>query len=139
LARFTKEGAGATLVSAQATTCAERVVLDLTWNNVNAMQEPLAVFVHGMDTSGQRVAVADRDPVGGLLPLNEIPAGIQVNERRTITTTTSTPAITQVQIGIYSRADGQRYQAAHADGSLWDGASVVVPVTSKTDAAVCDQ
>jgi hypothetical protein len=135
LARFTKGQANATLETAQAVSCPDQVVLDMTWSHVTAIQEPVAVFVHGMDTSGQRVAVADRDPVGGLLPLNEIPAGIQVNERRTITTT----AITQVQIGIYSKGDGQRYPAARADNSLWENASVTIPVQIATASHVCVQ
>ena len=129
LARFSKEQAGVTLAAAQAVACRGQVTLDLTWNHVTALQEPVAVFVHGMDAAGQQVAVADRDPVGGLLPLNEFPSDTQVNERRVFTTTADLPAIDQVQIGVYSRTDGQRYQAVRADGSLWDGASVSIPVS----------
>ena len=137
LARFTKGQASATLEVAQAATCRDYVMLEMTWSHVNAPQEPVAVFVHGMDASGQQVAVADRDPVGGLLPLNEIPAGVQVSERRVFTTTDSLPAVTQVEVGVYSRVDGQRYQAARADGTLWEGASVTIPVQAASASQIC--
>ena len=130
MARFSHGEAYAKLENAQAIACADRIVLDMTWIGVAVMQEPVAVFVHGMDAGGQQVVVADRDPVGGLLPLNEIPAGLQVNERREITTTASMPAVAHLQVGVYSRTDGQRYEAARADGSLWDGASVTIPVNN---------
>jgi hypothetical protein len=129
LARFSKGQAGVTLAVAQAVACRGQVTLDMTWSHVMALQEPVAVFVHAMDATGQQVAVADRDPVGGLLPLNEFPSDTQVSERRVFTTTADLPAVAQVQIGVYSRTDGQRYQAARADGSLWDGASVSIPVS----------
>ena len=135
LARLAKGQASVVLESAQAVACQGQVVLDLTWSGVTAIQEPVAVFVHGLDAGGQQVAVADRDPVGGLVPLNEIPAGIQVNERRLITTTASMPAITQLQVGVYSRVDGQRYQAVRADGSLWEGESVTLPVVGDDNIA----
>ena len=135
LARFAKGPASVVLESARAVACQGQVVLDLTWSGATAIQEPVAVFVHGLDAGGQQVAVADRDPVGGLVPLNEIPAGIQVNERRVITTTASMPTITQLQIGVYSRVDGQRYQAARADGSLWEGESVTLPVAGDDNIA----
>jgi hypothetical protein len=137
LARFTKGQASATLETAQAVTCRDHVVLEMTWSNVTGLQEPVAVFVHGMDAGGQQVAVADRDPVGGLLPLNEIPAGVQVNERRAFTTTDSLPAVAQIQVGVYSRVDGERYQAAQADGALWDGASVTIPAQAAPTAQIC--
>ena len=137
LGQFSRGNAGAVLERANATDCTDRIVLDMTWNGVTAIPEPVAVFVHGMDASGQQVIVADRDPVGGLLPLNEIPAGLQVNERRVITATTSMPVVSQVQVGIYSRTDGQRYEAARADGSLWDGAGVTIPVKPDIGGAVC--
>ena len=137
LARFTKGQASATLETAQAVTCRDHVVLEMTWSDVTGLQEPVAVFVHGMDDGGQQVAVADRDPVGGLLPLNEIPTGIRVNERRVFTTTASLPAVAQIQVGVYSRVDGQRYQAARADGALWDGASVTIPAQAAPTSQIC--
>jgi hypothetical protein len=127
LAHFSKGAAGVTLAQAQAIACTDQVVLDLTWSHVTDIQEPVAVFVHGMDVGGQQVAVADRDPVGGLLPLNEIPSTLELTERRVITGTSSL-AIAQLQVGVYSRMDGQRYPATRADGSLWEGDSVVIPV-----------
>ena len=139
LARFSKGDAGILLESAQAAVCSDHVVFDMAWNGVIAMQEPVAVFVHGMDGEGQQVVVADRDPVGGLLPLNEIPAGVQVNERRVIAITAGMPAMSQLQVGVYSRMDGQRYQAARADGSLWDAASVTIPVQPGRSSDVCKQ
>jgi hypothetical protein len=137
LARFTKGQASATLESAQAVTCRDHVVLDLTWSHVNALQEPVAIFVHGMDAGGQQVAAADRDPVDGLLPLNEIPTGIQVNERRVFTTTTSLPVVDRIEVGVYSRVDGERYQATRADGTLWDGASVTIPAQAAPASQIC--
>jgi hypothetical protein len=135
VARLAKGTASVVLENAQAVACQGYVILDLTWSGATAIQEPVAVFVHGLDAGGAQVVVADRDPVGGLVPLNETPAGIQVNERRVITTTVGMAAITQLQVGVYSRVDGQRYQAARADGSLWEGESIMLPVAGDDNIA----
>ena len=139
LARLEKGTASVALENARAVACKTQVVLDVSWNVVSAPQEAVAVFVHGLDAQGQQVAVADRDPIGGLVPLNEIPTGVQVREQRIITTTADLPAITQLQVGVYSRVDGQRYKALRADGSLWEGESILLPVVDGAADGLCHE
>jgi hypothetical protein len=137
LARISKGTASVVLEKAQALQCQGTVMLDLTWSHASTIQEPVAIFVHGMDASGQQVAVADRDLVGGILPLNELSANIKLNERRVLTTTNVLLSITKIQVGVYSRNDGLRYQATRADGSLWEGESVTIPVDTTEKTAAC--
>jgi hypothetical protein len=132
LAELALGGARVTVADAAAFACGRHDYLDLSWSNVAGLGAPTGVFVHGYDAAGQRVSVADLDPVGGLVPLDQFPAGATITERREIERAAPARAV-EYRVGVYDRASGQRYAAQRADGTTWEGDEIVIPVR---DAAV---
>ena len=127
LASFERGEARIALADARAARCNDRIELDLAWADARGFDEPAAVFVHVADAQGQQIAVADRDPLDGALPLELVPSGAQVRERRTIRNLPQDAAPDLVLVGVYARADGERYTARDAGGSRLDSDQVVIP------------
>lgn len=130
LAQFTSGDAGVTLENAHAFACSPFVYLDLTWSNAHGVTQPAGVFVHLYDRSGQQVAVADRDPIGGYIPLELMPAQTRIQERREIRLPDGITAqdIAEVRLGIYDRVSSKRFDAAGAQD--WPAGEAIVPITS---------
>jgi hypothetical protein len=128
LARLNAKGASVVLQNASAVAGKDSINLNLTWSDANGFSEPVAIFVHGFNAQGQQVLVADRDLVDGALMLNDVPPHTTIQESRLISISMLATPVVQLQIGVYSRVTGERFRALQADGSLWPGESVVVPV-----------
>lgn len=121
-------GDGRVLIhSASARVCDGRVYLDLAWSSNGGIRQPTGVFVHGIDAQGQQTIAADRDLMNGLLPLEQLPVGIGLDEEREITPPNSTP-LKELRVGAYRRDDLNRFAATHPDGSIWSNDEIVVPI-----------
>jgi hypothetical protein len=117
---------------AEARQCNSGVVLDVGWQRDGADSQPLGVFVHGLDAHGNQVVTADNDLLNGALPLDQLPAGKAVNERRVITMPAAAPAIAFVNIGAYRRSDVARLPASHPEGVRLGNDEYSVPVIPST-------
>lgn len=107
--------------------CDRTLLLDIGWWSNAVASQPLGVFVHGFDEQGQRILVADRDLLDGLLPLQALPSDRWLRERRHIVTPDAT-ALRQVRLGVYSRQSLKRWRATRSDGALWPADEVAVSV-----------
>jgi hypothetical protein len=116
--------------NAHATNCASQVKLDITWSGVTNIDQPVGIFIHGLDEHGQQVLAADRDLLDGYLPLDQVPPHLAVAETRLIKIPLVTRHVTQLQIGAYTRSDVKRFEALRADGSAWDDNAVTIPVSN---------
>ena len=115
--------------SAQAVRCGDVIQMALTWQVDTALTRPTAVFVHGHDAQGQQVLVADLDLMRGYMPLNELPAGIRMTERREIPVPANTN-VTEIRLGAFDRETGQRLLAQQSTGAPWPGDEVYVPIVA---------
>jgi hypothetical protein len=127
LARFSRGQAQVILAGAQASRCGDRIELRLTWAGAQGFAEPAAVFVHALDAGGRQIAVADRDLLGGALPLDRMPPQTVITETRQLDAPLPT-AVDRVALGVYSRLDGGRYAAARDDGTPWQDEQATVPI-----------
>jgi hypothetical protein len=116
------------LRGASATQCDGVITLDLSWSASQPLGEPVGVFVHGLNAQGEQTITADRDLLSGVLPLDQVPAGVTIYERRVIPAPADTGEVTELRVGAYRRADVSRLTATRADGETWPGDEVVVPV-----------
>lgn len=127
LARFVNVDAVVLLTSASARQCGARILAQLTWRVDAPGRAPLAVFAHGLDATGAQRVAADRDPAGGIWPLDQWPAGMLRAEEREVLMQDTVPLRT-LSLGVYRRADGKRLDATRADGADWPNAAVSVPI-----------
>ena len=134
LARLQLGEARTTLQSAAVTTCQinpansaeRRLIATLVWRDTTGMNQPVGIFVHGMNAAGQQVLVADYDLLDGALPLEDMPAQTVITETRELRT--SEP-VTELRIGIYTRGDNRRFTALRDNDLLWEGEEIVIPIT----------
>ena len=138
LARLKANDAEIIVVAAEARQCGSLVYVDVTWANRAGTWSPTAVFVHGYAADGQPTLNADRDPVGGQLPLDQIPLASALTETREIKLTQPDP-LHEIRLGIYDRASGKRFAATHADGSIWNGDEVLIRVQPVQSSSTCRQ
>jgi hypothetical protein len=124
---------------AQASRCDDHVYLEITWANKRDVANSVGVFVHGYTADGQQVLVADRDPIGGYVPLESLPEGKAIVETREIRVPANTPLlVATIHLGIYDRATGQRFTATRVDGTRWDNDEIIVPIhTGALQSDVC--
>lgn len=132
LARFADGDAVTLLTSASARQCGARILAQLSWQVVAPGPGPLAVFAHGVDAGGAVRVVADRDPAGGMWPLDQWPAGTARSEEREILLRDAAPLRTLL-IGVYRRADGNRLKAADGENGAWPDEAVSVPISPCSD------
>ena len=92
------------------------------------MRLPTGIFVHVMDGEGHQAIVADRDLMGGYLPLDRVPTGMVITETRKISIPADVAPLKQVELGAYMRAGPVRMTAVNADGGHWGGDAVIVPI-----------
>lgn len=131
VAALTDSGGGqAYVVRASATVCGDALTLSVVWRIAQPLSRPTAVFVHGLDGTGAQRFAADRDLLDGLLPLNELPGGVELADAREVRLPADLAAssLAAVRIGAYSRDDGRRLAAARSDGAAWDQDGVRVDV-----------
>jgi len=126
-AKFASGAAQVFLEDARASVCEGVLHVDLTWSAASGFAQSAAVFVHGVDSSGKQILVADKDPLGGLLPVSQFPASMRLRETRVITSD-ALDALNAIQIGVYFREGGQRLPAFRADGREWEGNQISIPV-----------
>ena len=113
--------------------CGDVVQLGLDWRISETLKSDLAVFVHGVNTAGEQVLVADADPVGGYLPLNHWPAPLSIFEIREIRVPSDVHDLRAIQIGIYRRDNGQHLVVTRADGTRVDGYAMQITLPETTD------
>lgn len=130
---FTHDASRISLGKVVAAKCGDTVQLKLEWGGITNMTEPVAVFVHGYTSDGNQVAVADRDPVDGYLPLDMIPANIIVDELRYIND--EAHQVAQLRVGVYSRVTGNRFVLSDKTGTRLDGDELIIVVAE--GAALC--
>jgi hypothetical protein len=135
LATLTAGQSRAAIAGASAVACDGRIEATLTWTGIAGIDQPVGVFVHGLNAAGEQVAVADRDLVDGYLPLEQVPAGLTLTETREIKRPDAGPLPVELRLGLYSRIDGKRFTALRVDGTAWPGDEVAVPV--QTGAGQC--
>lgn len=124
---FSQASGRASIQKAQAVRCENGIQLNIIWGNVGGMSQPVAVFVHGYRADGKQVLVADRDLLDGYLPMEQVPFGLVIEERRLLKE--SVDAVHEVHIGLYNRVDGERFTVSDAGGSQLAGDEYVVSVT----------
>lgn len=124
-----KDGeADAFLHQASARLCDGAITLDLSWSVDRPLGATAGVFVHGLNARGEQTITADRDLLNGALPLDQMPADVTIDERRVIPAPPDVGQITELRVGAYRRDDAARLTATRADGQVWPGDEVVVPV-----------
>jgi hypothetical protein len=128
VAKLSDGSANVYLQQAQATLCNGAITLDLSWSASQPLGEPVGVFVHGLNAQGEQTITADRDLLSGVLPLDQVPAGMTIYERRVIPMPADASTIPELRVGAYRRADVSRLTATRAEGEIWPGDEVVVPV-----------
>lgn len=94
------------------------VLVDLTWDSVQALREPYTVFVHMEDAEGKLVAQHDGEPGAGFLPTTSWRPGTLVDDRHGVLVSGATaPGTYRLTVGLY-RGDRRL--------SLPDGANQLV-------------
>jgi hypothetical protein len=63
-----------------------------------------------------------------MLPLEQMPTDVTVDERRVIPVPAGAGEIKELRVGAYRRVDISRLTATRADGGAWPGDEVVVPM-----------
>ena len=102
-------------------------VLNLDWYIGAPAPHGLTVFVHIRNASGEIVAQADGDPVGGLAPFSSWVMGDQIRERRPLILPFDLPAGTyQVAVGLYDRNTGRRASPTRTRGVVIDAGALIV-------------
>jgi hypothetical protein len=128
VAKLNTGDTNAFLHQASALLCADAITLDLSWSVSQPLGTPVGVFVHGLNARGEQTITADRDLLNGMLPLDQLPAAITIDERRVIPVPANAGEITELRVGAYRRDDVARLTATRLDDQVWPGDEVVVPV-----------
>lgn len=102
------------LVGYDSATNADTVSLKLYWQSLAPVSTSYTVFVHLLDAQNQIVAQQDQIPMAGSYPTTRWLANEFITDEYTLTVPPASPA-TQIELGLYDAATGQR--VARADGS----------------------
>ena len=109
------------LISATLESEAGAPVLNLEWYVDGSIDPPVTVFVHVLNETGQMVAQADGDLVGGYVPIGLWQSNARVRERRVLPA--GEPAgHYRIVLGLYNRATQQRLNPVSTDLPLSEGA-----------------
>ena len=89
----------------------------LYWQAASKLPADYTVFVHVLDSRGERVAQGDGPPVNGRYPSSAwLPGQIVVDNRRIPLPAGVNPADLRVAVGLYTPEDGARLPATDARG-----------------------
>lgn len=130
LAVLSKGPAQIVIDSATATKCDGFIQLDMAWAAAAHLAQPTAVFVHVIDINGQQILAADRDPVSGYLPIDQLPSNASINETRILQIPQGSASIREIRVGLYNRANGSRFTALKSDSSAWNGDEITIPIAA---------
>lgn len=115
LGRF---GGTAEIAAAQAQWMDDSLAVTLRWRAIRSARPTDTIFVHVLDLEGALIGQGDGDSLGGLLPPSAWRAGNEIEDRRTIDFDQPLPAGRyRLTVGLYNRADGQRYPAFDSAGA----------------------
>ena len=96
----------------------QTVQVDLIWSANNPPSQPLAVFVHIVDSEGT-IAQSDSPPGGGNWPANWQRTGLFLHDRHTISLPEPLdPARHSILIGLYNTTTGERLMITDASGQI---------------------
>jgi hypothetical protein len=99
--------------------------LQLVWEAFQPLPGDVTIFVH-LWRAGDYWSDADGDSLGGLLPLWAWQPGLSVTDWRPLQPRPPEPGQYAVGVGLYGRADGQRWLARTAAGKPWPDNEVPV-------------
>jgi hypothetical protein len=116
---------GVRLISATLKTEAGAPVLNLDWLVTGAIDPGVTVFVHVQDATGQVVAQADGDLVGGYVPIGLWQPNDRVQERRVLSAYDLSAGDYTVAIGLYDRSSQQRLTPTQVHAPVTDDALIV--------------
>jgi len=113
------------LLEAAATMTSNGLQVSFLWQVNEPPPEDVTIFVHVLDVNGQLIAQADGDPLAGSYPFSQWPKDLIVRDVRSIDVQTSGLS---VQVGVYSRASGERLKATSSEGTSFADNAVPVAV-----------
>ncbi|MCB0166789.1 MAG: hypothetical protein KDI79_21360, partial [Anaerolineae bacterium] len=100
--------------------------VNLVWQADHPPAENYSIFVHALDAEGQLVTQSDGVPYDGLYPLPQWRPGQLIQDQRILD---PNGKISQLAIGIYDPATGQRLPAVDGEGQPLTDNSVIITVT----------
>ncbi len=116
-------------ISAAAIQCPGYLLLDTYWRRVSGPGPgPVNVFAHAYSDAGVDLYAADKNPYDGLLRPDQLPQGIVIHEQREIRQPPGGAPVSALRIGLYRSSDGGRLRTLRANGQLWEGEEIRLPV-----------
>jgi hypothetical protein len=100
--------------------------LTLLWQTDAPIEQEYSIFVHVLDHNQQLLSQADGVPYGGLYPLSHWLPGQLIEDIRPLE---QQGQASQIAIGVYEPATGQRLPALDPQGQPFPNDSFLVPVT----------
>jgi hypothetical protein len=106
---------------------AQVINVTLNWRIAQTPDQDLSVFVHVYAVDGSLVTQSDGYPLLGLSPFGNWDAGQTLQDRHTLDWPKDAPAgLYRVGVGVYDRGNGQRLDAADANGARQPDDAVIV-------------
>ncbi|MBI3360056.1 MAG: hypothetical protein HY023_02995, partial [Chloroflexi bacterium] len=113
------------LTQARAEIGSDEARVELRWHSTGPTSED--VFTHVFDCAGNVLGLADGAALGGTYPLWLWPAGVTVRDVRHIPLSThSADGCYQIEIGLFSPADGARPPTFDQNGERYQNDAVVI-------------
>lgn len=106
----------------------ETLEVSLTWQVLQTLLPPHAVFVHAIDATGTRLAQTDASPITALgpAPTGSWLAGEWLTTLHTLPWSHDTPLPHALRIGLYNPANQVRLPAAIAGETVGDSADLIL-------------
>ncbi|MFN8532239.1 MAG: DUF2079 domain-containing protein [Dehalococcoidia bacterium] len=107
----------------------DRFDLTLWWQAIRRPDDRYAAFVHVLDNSGKRVWQSDGEPLDGLFPTSEWPAGRFIPDQRRLDLTGLPTGEYRVYVGMYEWGGGDRLPIPQTAGTEFPDSYLVTRIS----------
>jgi hypothetical protein len=131
-------GDGLALVRHHVMPCRDGWVVALQWRRLGPIETrgpTLSAFVQALDTDGAQLSQQDGAPLQGLLPFDQLPADIDMLDRRALIAPGAGEAL--LSLGLYDYTTGLRLPATDDQGRHLAGDALTVPLPPRDPRAEC--